>query len=399
MIDKDILKKVVSSNFSSLLIISLLFVFPAIIGRPYWVSIFTVALIWAIFAISYDIVFGQTGILSFGHTAPFGLAAFVAAYLMFNGFPFIIALMMGIVVGMTTNVLMGLPVRRVRGVYYAILTLAFAEVARISIDNLARYIGTSIAFSAGYPQIVWSEIFYYFNLVIVLILLMFIVWSLYIRVKEMRRVSIGDAISIFISILIIGVVIYGFINYLDGSLIRGFRILTINFYFLTLIFFIISYYIARRIISSPVGSVWRAIRENPMRTEMLGYNIYTYRLYSLAVSGALAGVAGTLFAATTVVNTETALSAMNTLIVLLSVILGGAGTLIGPALGMLIVQILRYFLASAPIFSYASMAIIGFIYIIVVLLFPYGIVGSWYLKAIRLRRKIMRVLSRRIWSR
>jgi len=385
-----------STSLNASLIIALLFTLPAFIGSPHWLSIFTIALIWAIFAISYDIIFGQAGILNFGHTAPFGAAAFVAGYLMYIGLPFILALIMGIISGIAVSVAMGLPVRRVRGVYYAILTLAFAETIRLSIENLSRYLGVSISVSPGYPPIVWSTLFYYFNVVITVLLCISIVLGLISKVTSLSRISIGDLLSALIGVVVAVVVSLGIASILSGQILYKFRIITVNFYYLTLIFFLLSYYLAKRIIYSPVGSVWRAIRENPIRTEVLGYDTYTYSLYALAVSGALAGIAGTLFASVTIINSNTAFSSMNTIIVLLSAILGGAGTLIGPIIGMLIVQILRYILASAPLLSYASMAIIGIIYIIVVLIFPYGIVGTWYFKAIKLRRRIMKILSTRI---
>jgi len=392
---KELMNRIMS-NLNVFLIIAILFVLPALISSPYWLSVFSIALIWAIFAISYDVIFGQAGIFNFGHTASFGAAAFIAGYLTHTGFPFILALIAGVITGAAVSVAMGLPARRVKGVYYAILTLAFAEALRLSIENLSRYIGTSISISAGYPPIVWSREFYYFNITIAFLLFVVMLLGLIVRIKSLNRISIGDLLSVLVSTIVIVITLYGVINLLSGRFIYGFRIITVNFYYLTLILFLFSYYLTKRIIYSPVGSVWRAIRENPTRTEVLGYDIYIYSLYALAVSGALAGIAGSLFASVTIINSDTAFSAMNTIIVLLSVILGGAGTLIGSVIGMLIIQILRYLLASAPLLSHASMAIIGIIYIIVVLVFPYGIVGTWYFKAIRLRRKIMKILSIRI---
>ncbi|MGQ4891325.1 MAG: branched-chain amino acid ABC transporter permease [Candidatus Njordarchaeia archaeon] len=381
---------------SGVVVTTFLLALPMLLNRAYWVSIISIAIIWGIFALSYDLLVGQAGILSFGQTAPFGAAAFVSAYLMYLGFPFFIALLAGVFVGFIINFLMGLPVRRVKGVYYAILTLAFAEAIRISIENMSRYVGRSISFTVGHPPIIRSVFFAHFMIFILVVLLIINLILVYRRIVGKTRFTLGDLIATLIFIGLIIISIGAIYNYFSGYTLNYMRITTLNMYFLSLLLLVLSYYFAKRVTYSPMGSVWRAMRENPVRAEVVGYNIYTYSLFALAISGAIAGVAGSLFSMTTIVNSETAFSANNTIMGLLAIILGGVGTLIGPIIGMGIVQLIIYFLSSTALLSYLSMAIIGIIYIVVILVFPYGMLGTWYLKMTNIRRKAMRLLSRKL---
>jgi len=379
----------VEKNLGFLSTILFMFFLPYLIGKAYTVSILSVILIWAILAISYDLLLGQAGILSFGHAAPFGVAAYVTAILLLAGFPFLISMIIAILAAGAINLFMGIPVRRVKGVYYAILTLAIAETIRISVDNFARYAGTSVSLIPGYPRFIFSEAFLYFCIMISFILLVLVIYAMYDKIKKRARRDLFFYLSLSPYFIILILSIIGIIKMMSGNRLV---IITINFYYLSLITFALSYYLAKIIVRSPMGSVWRAIRDNPIRAETIGYDTYKYSLYALFVSGAFAGIAGSLFALTTVVSPDSVLSATVTLLVLLSVILGGISTLIGPVIGTFIVQYLRYSLSTIPILSYLSMAILGIIYIVVVIVFPYGIMGTWYLKAIGLRRKIRRKL-------
>ena len=379
----------VEKNLGFLSIVLLLFFIPYLIGKAYTVSILSIILIWAILALSYDLLLGHAGILSFGHAAPFGVAAYVTAILLLMGFPFLFSMTIAILSAGAINLFMGIPVKKVRGVYYAILTLAIAETIRISVDNFARYAGTSVSLIPGYPRFIFSEVFFYFCIIISFVLLALVTYAIYDKIKSKARRDLFFYASISPYLLILIFTVIGIIKMLYGNRLV---IITINFYYLSLITFALSYYLIKLIIRSPMGSVWRAIRDNPIRAETIGYDTYKYSLYALFISGVFAGVAGSLFALTTVVSPDSVLSATITLLVLLSVILGGISTLIGPVIGTFIVQYLRYSLSTIPMLSYLSMAILGMIYIIVVIAFPYGIMGTWYLKAIGLRRKIRRKL-------
>lgn len=396
---RALLKTYSVKNFTSVLVISILFTLPALLNNPYAILVLTSTLIWSIFAMSYNIIFGQTGIINFGHTASFGLAAFTAGFLMSIGVPFILALIPAILVGSLISLAMGLPLRRVSGIFYAILTLAVAEAIRLSIENLARYTGASISVLVGYPEIARSEFFYYLSVFISIIMIALVLYGFIEKLRNLRGIYIGDAIFIVTVAIVSVLLIKSVVDLILGDIIKGYQILTVNFYYLVLIIFLLCYYFSSRLFRSPLGSVLRAIRENPSRTEVLGYDVHIYRLYALAIGGGLAGVAGALFASEiTMVNATTALNSMNTFLVLLAVILGGAGTLLGPIIGMIIVQFLRYFLASTPVLMYFSMAIVGIAYIVIVLTFPYGIIGTWYIKLVPLRRRIARILSRKIIS-
>ena len=391
--------EILRKNFSMVFFASLLFIFPALATSPYQVVILTNMLIWGIFALSYDILLGQAGVLSFGHTVPFGVAAYLTAFLLTQGFPFIIALLVSIVMGAMSNLVIGLLCSKAKGVYYAILSLALAETLRISVENIANYMGTSPSVLTKLPPIIKSEYFFYLDLILAIILVVSgIIASLYIvltRVKNLKN-RIELSIRAVFYIILVMFLIYGaflLIAKMDTLVER--TTITVNLFYLSLILFLVTYLFAKIIVRSPLGSVWRAVRENPERAEALGYNILVYQLYALAISGGIAGVAGSLFSMTTIVNPTTAFSPFNTLMALLAVILGGTGTLIGPVMGAWIVQYLKLTLGSIPQLSILSMAILGLLYIIIILVFPYGIMGTWYYKGVKVRRMIRRMLKGR----
>ncbi|NTV64240.1 MAG: branched-chain amino acid ABC transporter permease, partial [Oscillochloris sp.] len=118
-----------------------------------------------------------------------------------------------------------------------------------------------------------------------------------------------------------------------------------------------------------------AIRENEARARMLGYNTFIYKLIAITISGVMAALAGGMNALWNL-NANTSMLGVNTTInALLMTIIGGVGSLIGPMLGAGVLQLLGYWLNAA--FGPRWPLIFGAVYILIVLFFPYGLVGTW----------------------
>jgi branched-chain amino acid transport system permease protein len=127
-----------------------------------------------------------------------------------------------------------------------------------------------------------------------------------------------------------------------------------------------------------------AIRENEARAQMIGYNTFTYKLIAVTLSGMLAALAGLMYALWNLNANPSMLSVATTINALLMTIIGGVGTLIGPMLGAGVLQLLGYWLNAT--FGPRWPLIFGLVYILIVLFFPYGLVGTWKLRMGDLRR-------------
>jgi branched-chain amino acid transport system permease protein len=152
----------------------------------------------------------------------------------------------------------------------------------------------------------------------------------------------------------------------------------LRFYYFALAFSVVAYLVARRVVDSPVGHVMVAIRENEARAQMIGYNTFVYKLIALTLSGLLAATAGLMNALWNVNANPSMLSVNTTINALLMTIIGGVGTLVGPVLGAGVLQLLGYWLNDT--FGPRWPLIFGVVYILIVLFFPYGLVGTWRMR-------------------
>jgi branched-chain amino acid transport system permease protein len=261
--------------------------------------------ILAIYAMSYDLLMGYTGIISFGHALFYGLGAYVTAdalehgYLAFAVIPLAVALAAALLAA-----ILGVLSLRVRGVYFSMVTLAFAEAAYIIVRGTDRLGLENGLFGLEVPA--WID-------------------------PNQQRLT---------------------------------------FYFLALALVVLAYALLRIIVASPAGHVFVAIRENEKRAEALGYNVVLYKLMALIVSGALAALAGWLSALFYLSASPASLSVGTTINALLIVIIGGAGTLLGPAVGAALYTLLGYVLQN--IFAQWQL-VFGIVYILLVLFVPRGL--------------------------
>lgn len=300
----------------------------------FWQGMIIQMLILGVFAMSYDLLLGYTGIISFGHAMFYGTGGYVLGLLVKHarwsiweamGAVILVALLQSFIIGVLSL--------RVRGVYLAMVTLAFAEFFYILAEatDFRHYTGADDGLHGIYPPSILSP--------------------------TVHRT---------------------------------------NFYFFTLAFFLLMYLAAHRLVNSPTGRVMVAIRENEMRAAMLGYNTFIYKLFALMASGVMASLAGSFNALFNLGVTPTVLSVSTTIEVIAMTIVGGVGTLSGPVLGAAIVHLLGYWLNR--LFGPAWLLAFGITFVLIVVFLPYGIVGTWRARSFQWketwRRYIKLVTSR-----
>ena len=292
-------------------------------GTPkFWQGLLAQVFILGVYAMSYDLLMGYTGILSFGHAMFFGTGAYVTGILLTHaGWSLWQVTLAVLVVAIVQGLVIGVLSLRVRGVYLAMVTLAFAQMFFI------------LAEATDFRDLTGAE----------------------------------DGLH--------GIPIPAWMSPTDERL---------RFYFIALAFCVVMYLIARRVVESPTGRVMVAIRENEARAQMIGYNTFVYKLIAVTLSGTLAALAGLMNALWNVNANPALLSVTTTINALLMVIIGGVGTLVGPLLGAGVLQLLGYWLNST--FGPRWPLIFGIVYILIVLFFPYGLVGTWQLRGAAWRR-------------
>ena len=282
------------------------------------------AVMWlAVFAMSFDFISGYTGYLSFGHSLFFGTGVFfvlgarASAWGVFGeGTPFMLLLVLAMGLTFLMAFLLGLVAFRLTGVYFAMITLGFAEIGKLIVEG---YIGDSGLQMPGE---------YLFGVPFV--------ESLQLKFGNFNN---GDA-----AIHLHDVPVFGDILGIVGNLPLVSSVLdpqitiptTVTAYFLLGLVAILAYFSMQRIVHSPFGRVMIAIRENEERAKAIGYNTFWYKNVAFAFSGAFAAVGGAMLAAQQkaggVVHFDVITMAGDALI---ATIIGGMGTLAGPLFGFL----------------------------------------------------------------
>lgn len=266
-------------------------------------------LLWGLFAMSVDLLLGFAGLLSFGHAAFWGIGGYAAA-LLARAFqlPFPIAALAGTAAAALLALPIGFLSIRRRGIYFAMVTLAFAQL-----------------------------VFYLVN--------------------EWRSLTGGE-------------------NGVQGvpRLLPGFSVgRSLDFYYAALPLVLVGFFVAYRVVHSPFGHVLAAIRDNEARAQSLGYATWRYKLLGFVISGALAGLAGSLFALGHGFASLELLHWTTSGEAVLMTILGGIGTLWGGLVGAAVVLLVRDTLSTA---SEASGVVTGAIFLVIVLAFRRGVLGT-----------------------
>lgn len=258
------------------LFVALLLILP-MFASGYVLSVAIICLYMAYLGQSWNLMLGYAGLLSLGHALFIGIGAYTSAYLFTAyGVPPAIGVFAAIALAATMGAFIGYLGFRfsVGGVYFALLTIAFAEFVRILLDH-AKFLGGTEGFFLPVTQ-------------------------------ESRR----------------GV---------DLINLRGWPAM---YYYVMLTLTLAAFALSRWILTSRMGYYWRAIRDNPEAAEALGINIFRYRMLAVLISSGLAGIAGVFYAFYyNNMFPEQVLGIERSIEVTLAPIVGGTGTLFGPIFG------------------------------------------------------------------
>jgi urea transport system permease protein len=283
----------------------------------------TLLAIWALFALSLALMWGFAGILSFGHAAYFGLGAYTYAIASFNIGESTVPLLLALIVPALVAAIIGAMMfyGRISDVYLGVMTL-----------------------------------------VVTLIL------------NRFMNATAGDAYKIGNARLggFNGMPAFPTLN-VPGD--PNMEIYGTSYYYVVIVCLLLSYLLARWILASAFGRTLIGMRENEARMELLGYNVPAYKTAIFSVSGAMAGLAGCLFANWAEIVTPSVFSLGTTAEVLIWVIVGGLGTLIGPMIAAVALGSLKLALGHQT--TVDNSLILGAILILVVLLIPRGFAPSF----------------------
>ena len=276
-------------------------------------------LVWGLFGLGFDILFGFTGLLSFGQSAFYGTGGFVAAYLLTRaGFGNVLgALIIGMIAAAATGYLIGLIALRRTGIYFAMITVAIAEVFYfVEFNPLSDFTGgenglpgvPTPSFNLGFTTIHFTN-----------------GWSLYVFI----------ALCYFVGVVI-----------------------------------------ALRIVRSPVGAIFNAIRDNPLRATAVGHNIHGYKLTAFVIAAAYAGFAGGLLGVLQAFMPPDAFAFETSGQLVMQTAIGGRGTLFGPLVGAAVWLFLQDFLQAAMGLGAAWKLVLGVVFVLLVCFLRGGIIGG-----------------------
>jgi branched-chain amino acid transport system permease protein len=271
-------------------------------------------LIYGLYAVGFNLVFGYLGLLSFGHAALLGAGAYLCGIAIVHlGAPWYLAIVIGTLGGVVTAAAIGVLATRTRGIYFAMVTLALSQCV----------------YYIFYQAVDWTG-----------------------GENGLRGINVRE----------IGA--FGFtFDFIEPM----------NRYYVVAGFVIIALIFLSRILASPFGAVIEAVRENQERALASGYNVKLVRLITFTLSGAFCGLAGSLYALhLSTVPIELMHYETSGLAVMMC-LLGGMGTFFGPFVGAAVFLILENFVS---LWTIHWQLVVGAVFIVCVLFFPRGIWGT-----------------------
>lgn len=297
-------------------IVAVLFAPFAQLVEPFWMNLVTHMFIFALFALSLDFVFGYAGLLSFGHAAMFGAGGYATALLIQNvTTSALVVLPTAILVGATVAAIIGWLSVSARGIYFAMLTLAFAQLFY------------TVAFNDIPATLLGVE-----------------------------AVTNGDN-------GLVGVASITLFGMDTGSLVA--------YYYVALGVLVGMLALTTRIANSSFGRVLQAIRENEDRVAFIGYDVDRYKIVGFTISGGMAGLAGGLWVPFNSTATPAMLHWTTSGELVVMTLLGGMGTLWGPIVGAFLVVFLEDALSAIGNWE----IYLGLVYIVIVIFAPRGLAG------------------------
>ncbi|WP_366922294.1 branched-chain amino acid ABC transporter permease [Metallumcola ferriviriculae] len=276
----------------------LFFIFPFIIHNNYFVHIMIMAGINVILVLSLNLISGFVGQISLGHAAFFGIGAYASALLALRGVPVWLSMAASIPVAAVFGVLVGYPVLRLRGHFFAIATLGFGEIVHLVLNN-------------------WIDLTH----------------------GPMGLSGIPRPEKIFV---------------LDFSS-------KIHYYIMILFFVIVTIYFSQRLINSKVGRALVAIRTDEVTATAMGVDVTYYKMLAFTWSAALAGFAGANYAHFVLFLSPETFKLAGSINILLMLLIGGIGSISGAVIGGLFITVLSEYLrafAEYQMFIYGVLIVV-----------------------------------------
>jgi branched-chain amino acid transport system permease protein len=269
----------------------------------------------AVFALSFNVLLGQTGLLSFGHAVYFGLGGYAAIHFMRainHGLPLPVPLvpLAGAAAGLLFGMLLGSVTTRRAGTIFALITLGIGELVYAATFMLPAYFGGEEGITASRT-----------------------------RGPSFFGLDFGSQLQVY-------------------YVITGWAL--------------IAAMLMRAFIGTPLGRICNAVRDNPERAEFVGYNTQRVRFFAFSVAGLFAGLAGGLHAINYEIVAADSVSALRSGTVLLMTYIGGVGHFVGPVIGAVILTWLQVSLSG---YTSAWLLYLGLFFIVTILFAPSGLAG------------------------
>jgi len=295
------------------IILALLAAAPVVLPE-FWRRFVTEILIWGLLAMSSDILIGYTGMISFGHSAFFGLGMYGAAAALLTVSPpnLWLALLYGLVGAAAVAVFVAYFATRLRDIYFSITTLVFSQIFYVIIFTWTAVTGGENGLTFRRPQL-----------------------------------AIPGLVSV------------------------PFTSDTLHWFVLAVV--TVSYLVLRRITRSPFGMVLQAIRENEPRTRAIGYPVERYKIVAVMLSGLFAGLAGVLYALQNKFAAPDFVFLIVSAETIIFNVMGGIGTLVGPVAGAAFFLLLRE--GFSRFFTEYYLIPVGLIFTAMVIFMPQGLLG------------------------
>jgi branched-chain amino acid transport system permease protein len=296
-------------------VMALLIVAPLVLP-VFWRRFLTEVLIWGLLAMSSDLLIGYTGMVSFGHSAFFGLGMYgaAAALLLISPPNLWLAIGLGLAGAAGAALFVAYFSTRLRDIYFAITTLIFSQIFYVIIF-------TWTAVTGGENGLIFSK----------------------------PRLTIPF--------------LY------DGRFTNE----TMHWFVLAIV--AASYLILRRVTRSPFGMVLQSIRENEARTRAIGYPVERYKIVAVMLSGLFAGLAGVLYAIQNEFAAPDFVYFITSGDTVIFNVMGGIGTLVGPIVGAGFFQLIRELLSRLFGDQFPYLIPLGVIFIVMIIFLPQGLLG------------------------
>lgn len=271
-------------------------------------------LIFGLYAVGFNLLFGYMGLLSFGHAAFLGTGSYVAGMAIVHaGLPWLAAIGLGVLASALTGLVIGFLAIRTRGIYFSMVTLALGQIVYYAYYKAEQWTGGE---------------------------------------NGLRGVKV-EFIDLF-----------GWkLNFLDP----------LTKYYVIFVFVALALWFVSRVLKSPFGAVMEAIRENEKRAAACGFDVARSKLLAFVMSAAICGLAGTLRALHLSVVPIDALHYLQSGQAVMMSLLGGMGTFFGPFVGA---AVFLYLEDVVTTLTPHWMAVIGIVFMAFVLFFPRGIWGT-----------------------